>query len=325
MDFKDSLQLSVLDLTPIYRGADAGTALQQSVLLAQTAERLGFTRYWVPEHHDMPELASSCPEVLLAHIGARTETIRIGSGAVLLPHYKPYKVAEAFHLLATLYPGRIDLGIGRAPGGSAHATMALNDHFLEGVRQLPDSLQALSDLLRNEFMLDGQPVVARPTPLEPPVLWLLGTNVKSAHYAAKLGVGYAFGHFMSDQVAEDVISAYKREFQPSSMVREPKVIVAVGVVCAATEAEAKLLAAEGAAWFRPRVADSVLEAEEAEAAFDRRTIVGNPPQVLEQLRQLQQHLGVDEFMIVTNIPDYAKRLRSYELIAGAVTGGTLTS
>ncbi len=158
------LKLSVLDLVPVLDEADAAYALSQAVELAQTAERLGYTRYWVAEHHDMPHLACTSPEVLLAHVGARTQRIRIGSGALLLPHYKPLKVAESFHLLASLYPGRVDLGIGRAPGGSAHVSIALSGNFLENVRQLPDKLKELLELLEGSFQLDGQKVTARPTP-----------------------------------------------------------------------------------------------------------------------------------------------------------------
>ncbi|GGF80750.1 hypothetical protein GCM10010912_27360 [Paenibacillus albidus] len=161
----EPLKLSVLDLVPVLEKANATFALEQAVELAQTAERLGYNRYWVAEHHDMPELACTAPEVLLAHIGAKTDRIRIGSGALLLPHYKPLKVVESFNLLASLYPGRIDLGMGRAPGGSAHVSMALSGNFLENVRQLPESLRGVTELLQGNFEFEGQRVSAARFPL----------------------------------------------------------------------------------------------------------------------------------------------------------------
>ncbi|WP_068777275.1 MsnO8 family LLM class oxidoreductase [Paenibacillus sp. FJAT-26967] len=368
------LKLSVLDLVPVMQDADSPAALKQAVLLARTAERLGYTRYWVSEHHDMDKLASACPEVLLAHIGAHTEKIRIGSGAVLLPHYQPIKVAEAFHLLATLHPGRIDLGIGRAPGGSAHVMMALSGNFLENIRRMPEKIQDLSNLLAGEYRLEGELITARPVPPVSPELWLLGTNVKSAAYAAEYGTGYVFGHFMSDVDGAAVLEAYRSRFEPSRLLAKPKAIAAVHVVCAETEEEALALAAESAGMQQPGAAaggsaahlaaSSGLDAdvrpaasaqplerpgglrqepasqvphpgsssgqEEASGAPDgtqsggrspepnsssRRILAGTPGQIREKLTQMQREYGVDEFMIVTNLPDYRKRLQSYELLA----------
>lgn len=290
---------SVLDLSPIYGGVDPYTALQESVLLAQKAEEWGYSRYWVSEHHDMPQLASSTPEVLLAHIGAKTRSIRIGSGAVLLPNYRPYKVAEAFGLLATLYPGRVDLGIGRAPGGSAHASLALCGNFLEQVGKMNELVEDLSALLLQEFTVEGQPVVARPVPPVPAQLWLLGTNQKSAQFAAEHGAGYVFGHFMSEQDGGEIVSLYRERFQPSGHHREPNVIVAVGVICAETDEEAQRLASR-----RERPLGS--------------TIVGGPKRVQRELAEVADKCRANELMIVTDLPDYEKRLRSYEWLARSV-------
>jgi luciferase family oxidoreductase group 1 len=303
------IELSVLDLVPVLQGADANTAIQQSVRLAQTAEKLGYKRYWVSEHHDMPLLASACPEVLLAHIGAHTHKIRIGSGAVLLPHYKPLKVAEAFHLLATLYPGRIDLGIGRAPGGSAHVSMALSDNFLESIRRMPESIGSLSSLLANQYQIDGQPVLARPIPEIPPELWLLGTNNKSAQYAAQYGTGYVFGQFMSDKDGDEVLSTYRNEFRASHFSDQPNTMVAVGIVCAETEDEARALSREAMSAFA-----GPFESVEP-SANRKRVLAGNPQQIKEQLELLRQQYGVSEFIVVTMAKDYEARLRSYELLA----------
>jgi luciferase family oxidoreductase group 1 len=310
------MKLSVLDLIPIFEGVGPDNALEQAVRLARRVEELGFHRYWVAEHHDMERLACTAPEVLLAHIGANTRRIRIGSGALLLPHYKPIKVTEAFHMLATLYRGRVDLGIGRAPGGSAHVSMALSGNFLENVRQMPESLQALMELLSNRFQVEGQPVMARPIPSIPPEVWILGTNHRSASYAAQFGTGYVFGQFMSDQDGVEMLEAYRRGFQPSHLVHEARAIVAVGVICADTEEEALELARQAAALFKSAETKEV--AEVAAPSNGRKQLVGTPEQVKRQLVELQHRFGVDEFLVVSMIPHYEKRLRSYELLGQAM-------
>jgi luciferase family oxidoreductase group 1 len=307
------MNLSVLDLVPVFSNVSPTYAIEQALKLAKTAEKLGYKRYWVAEHHDMPGLACTSPEVLLSYIGAQTSTIRLGTGALLLPHYKPIKVAETFNMLATLYPGRIDLGIGRAPGGSAHVSIALSGNFLENVWRLPQSLRELSDLLNNHYEMEGHPIMARPTPPSPPDVWLLGTNNKSASYAAEFGTGYVFGQFMSDRDGTEVISGYRQAFKASSHAKEPRVILAVGIVCAESEEEANRLAAEGYAWFRPGKA-----LEEKEPVSENRLIVGTPKQVKERLEKFQTMYGIDEFLIVTMVTDYQKRLRSYELLAEGI-------
>ncbi|MFC3344580.1 LLM class flavin-dependent oxidoreductase [Paenibacillus abyssi] len=306
------MKLSVLDLVPVINGVEDTIALGHAVELAQTAERLGYNRYWVAEHHDMPGLACTSPEVLLAHVGARTQRIRIGSGALLLPHYKPLKVVESYHMLATLYPGRVDLGIGRAPGGSAHVSMALSGNFLENIRQLPESLRGVTALLQGNYEWEGEPVSARPAPPVTPQLWMLGTNRKSAAYAAEFGTGYVFGQFMSDVGAEEILPAYSEAFNASALCPSPHVIVAIGVVCADTEEEAKRLASTSA-----DLSHSEAAAEERSELSDRKFLVGTPKQIKSRLEQLSLLYGVDEFIIVTMIQDYRKRLRSYELLAQA--------
>ncbi|WP_053375037.1 LLM class flavin-dependent oxidoreductase [Paenibacillus sp. FJAT-27812] len=308
-----SLTFSALDLVPVIGGVDDTIALNEAVKLAQAAERLGYSRYWVAEHHNMPGLACTSPEVLLAHIGAKTERIRIGSGALLLPHYKPLKVAESFNLLASLYPGRIDLGMGRAPGGSAQASMALSGNFLENVRQLPDSLKGITELMEGSFEYEGEPVVARPSPSIHPELWLLGTNSKSAAYAAEFGMGYVFGQFMSDSDGVEIVHSYRKAFIPSRRCPQPKVIVTVGTVCAETAEEAAQLAASGTALFQSDGAT-----EEKLISTHRKLFVGEANDVAASLEQLALQYGIDEIMIVTMIPDYKKRLRSFELLAHAL-------
>lgn len=234
----EMFSLGVLDLVPRLNDATAERALQQSVTLAQHAEAWGYARYWTSEHHDMAELASASPEVLLSHIGARTTTIQLGSGAVLLPHYSPLKVAESFRLLAALYPGRIELGLGRAPGGGPHATMALSGNYLQHVSKLPESLVALTELLEDRYMYEDHPVTARPIPKLPLSLWMLGTNVKSAEFAARFGMGYVFGQFMSDADGTEAVRRYREGFMPSATMKEPEVMVAVSVLCAESETDA---------------------------------------------------------------------------------------
>lgn len=299
-----------MDLVPVIDKTDDMEALKQAVKLAQTAEACGYIRYWVAEHHDMTLLACTSPEVLLAHIGARTSRIRIGSGALLLPHYRPLKVAESFQLLASLYPDRVDLGIGRAPGGSAHATQALSGNFIENISKLPESLRSLMELLQGKYEFEGQPVTARPIPPVPPQLWMLGTNQKSAGYAADFGTGYVFGQFMSDVGAEEILPVYRDAFSPSELCPEPRVIVAVGAVCADTAEEAKELALSGAALFRK---DG--EAGGTSTLDERKLYVGTPADVKERLERLSNQLGVDEFIIVATIQDYEKRIRSYRLLS----------
>jgi luciferase family oxidoreductase group 1 len=307
------LKLSVLDLVPVFDDRDDTYALAQAAELAQTAERLGYTRYWVAEHHDMPQLACPTPEVLLAHIGAKTNSIRIGSGAVLLPHYQPLKVAESFHLLGSLYPGRIDLGLGRAPGGNAHLSMALSGNFLENVRQMPEKLKDITDLLQGSYTYEGEPVGARPSPSVPPEVWMLGTNRKSAEYAAQFGTGYVFGQFMSEIPGEEVLKAYREAFIPSPLCPEPKTIVTIGAICAETEEEAVSLASSGAALFRKETPD-----RNAAPYSEQKLLVGTPAAINSRLEQLSELYGVEEFMLVTMIPDYRKRLQSYEWLAQEV-------
>ncbi|MBT2287597.1 LLM class flavin-dependent oxidoreductase [Paenibacillus albidus] len=309
----EPLKLSVLDLVPVLEKANATFALEQAVELSQTAERLGYNRYWVAEHHDMPELACTSPEVLLAHIGAKTDRIRIGSGALLLPHYKPLKVVESFNLLASLYPGRVDLGMGRAPGGSAHVSMALSGNFLENVRQLQESLRGVTELLQGNFEFEGQRVSARPIPPVTPELWLLGTNIKSAAYAAEFGTGYVFGQFMSDVDGEEVLHAYREAFIPAQHSPIPRTMVAVGVVCADTEEEAQQLASANAAFLLKEY-----DTGEPSQFSERKLLVGTASNVKKRLEQLSLLYDVDEFIIVTMIPDYQKRLHSFELLASAL-------
>ncbi|MEK5508289.1 MsnO8 family LLM class oxidoreductase [Paenibacillus sp. FSL P4-0113] len=297
------LNLGVLDMVPLLPGNRPEQAVQRAGELARQAEAWGYTRYWTSEHHDMEGLASSSPEVLLSHIGAVTKTIKLGAGAILLPHYSPVKVAEWFHLLAALYPGRVELGLGRAPGGGPHASMALSGNFLQHVTELPQTMEALLALLEGTYEYEQVPVFARPMPEQPPAVWMLGTNRKSAEYAAQYSTGYVFGQFMSEQQTEEMLSIYRSSFQPSNRMDKPRTMVAVGAVCALTDELAQQWAAQ------ITLGDPAMRAS---------WLVGTPSDIAEQLRSLQIKYDNDEFLLVTPIPDYEQRLHSYRLIAEAV-------
>ncbi len=313
--------LGVLDLVPRLNGVSAEHALQQAVTLAQHAEEWGYLRYWTSEHHDMEELASASPEVLLAHVGARTSSIRLGSGAVLLPHYSALKVAESFRLLASLYPGRVELGLGRAPGGGPHATMALSGNYLQHVSKLPDKLEALTALLEDRYTYEEHEVQARPVPEHPLSLWMLGTNVKSAEFAARFGMGYVFGQFMSEADGTEAVRRYREGFVPSVHRTEPEVMVAVSVLCAEDEEQARSWSRQMEERRRASRAGNSSQSNGDEstpnpdAESSERHIAGTPEQVWEQMHRVSERLGADQLLIVTAGPDYERRLESYKLLA----------
>ncbi|MEC0257660.1 LLM class flavin-dependent oxidoreductase [Paenibacillus lautus] len=306
------LKLSVLDLVPRFGESSFEEALQQAVTLAQKVEAWGYGRYWAAEHHDLEHLSCASPEILLAHIGARTTRIRLGSGAVLLPHYSPLKVAENFRMLASLYPGRIDLGIGRAPGGSAHTSMALSGNFLGHVADLPQRIRALTELLEDRYRYEDVLVAAKPVPVTPPVMWMLGTNTKSAGYAAEFGTGYVFGQFMSDTDGAEVLQSYREAFQPSAHLQEPCAMVAVSVVCSETEEQAKKLAAQ-----IPRPGQHTMPTDPSGSDSSdpsRRLIIGTSASVRNRLQHMAEQYRCNEFLIVTPVSDYNARLESYRLL-----------
>lgn len=306
------LKLSVLDLVPRLGESSFEEALQQAVTLAQKVEAWGYGRYWAAEHHDLEHLSCASPEILLSHIGARTTRIRLGSGAVLLPHYSPLKVAENFRMLAALYPGRIDLGIGRAPGGSAHTSMALSGNFLGHVADLPQRIRALTELLEDRYHYEDVPVAAKPVPVTPPVMWMLGTNKKSAGYAAEFGTGYVFGQFMSDTDGAEVLHSYREAFELNAHLQEPCTMVAVSVVCAETEDQAKKLATQ-----IPRPGQRTMPIDPSGSGSSdpsERLIIGTPASVRNRLQHIAEQYGCDEFLIVTPVSDYNARLESYRLL-----------
>ncbi|MFC4558719.1 LLM class flavin-dependent oxidoreductase [Virgibacillus kekensis] len=330
------MRLSILDQAPISGENTAREALEATIELAKTADKLGYARYWVAEHHDLSGLACPAPDVILGIIGSQTERIMIGAGAVLLPHYKPFNIAERYNLLATLYPGRVDLGIGRAPGGSAEATMALSGNFLQNVKEMPESLDALLKFLHNEYPADDMFAKIKPTPVPEaaPEAWLLGTSKKSAVLAAEKGLPYTFGHFMSGSDGPGIVAEYREELARHHPGKTPRVIVTVSVISAETSEEAHELALSNQLWSVQRAKGegdgripSVAEAkrysftdeerEQADRTMDK-LIVGDPREVRQQLEHLQEQYQADELMIVTITHDYEARKRSYKLLADEV-------
>jgi len=327
------MKLSILDQAPISSNQTAKEALEESMKLAQAGEKFGYTRYWIAEHHDLPGLACPAPEVMLSYIGANTTNIRIGSGAVLLPYYKPYKVAEVYHMLATLFPNRIDIGIGRAPGGSAEATNALSDNFLQQVWSLPDLVKDLLHFLDNSFPENHKysKVTASPLPEVSPVPWMLGTSKKSAILAAENGLPYAFGQFMSDKDGASIIQTYKDSFTPRKQGDRPMVVLTVSALCAETNARAEEIALSPLIWSLLKERGeghhgipSIQEAKQYVLNETEKTtlqkmkqnmIIGDPFAVKKKLTELQTLYQADEMMIVTITHSPKDRIHSYQLIA----------
>jgi luciferase family oxidoreductase group 1 len=332
----DAVPLSVLDLAPIGEGFDASVALRNSEQLARRAEQLGFHRYWVAEHHNMPGIASSSPAVLIAHLAAATREMRVGSGGVMLPNHAPLVVAEQFGMLEALHPGRIDLGIGRAPGTDPVTAMALRRAAMSlTADEFPDELGALVGFFGGHFP-DGHPytrITAVPGRGNRPALWLLGSSDYSARLAGRLGWPFSFAHHFAAANTLPALAAYRAEFTPSVHLAQPYAMVAVSVICAPTEEEARWLAGPGRLSFlrlrsgRPGRFPTPEEAAQyqftpAEREFVKgwtsSHVIGTPEQVRDGLRDLQVRTGANELMITTLTHGHAERLRSYELVAGAM-------
>jgi luciferase family oxidoreductase group 1 len=327
--------LSVLDQSPIRAGGTPAQAIGETVALAQACERWGYHRYWLAEHHSSEGLAGTAPEVLIARVAAATSSMRVGAGGVMLSHYSALKVAENFRVLEACYPGRIDLGIGRAPGSDYHTMRALAhgpgalgiEHFPS---QVADVLAFVSDELPAGHAFAG--IHAQPRGITVPEPWLLGSSDGSAAIAAYFGCAFSFAHFITDQGGTEIMAAYRAHFRPSRWEAVPRASIGVFVLCAETEAAAQRLALSRDL-SRLRLEKGMLgpvpSVEEAEAhpytqedrmriAHNRRRqIVGSPAQAKEQLLALGAAYGVDEFVVVSICYDFAARLRSYELLAEA--------
>jgi len=325
--------LSVLDLVPVPSGGSAAQAVRSSIDLARLAERCGYVRYWISEHHSMPAIASSAPEVLLSRIAALTERIRIGSGGIMLPNHAPLRVAEIFQTLEALYPGRVDLGLGRAPGSDPRASRALRAGSGEQFAELLNEMIGLSrGTLRPGHPFHG--VTVSPGDAALPPIWILGSSGASAHVAGAAGMGYSFASHFSPVPAEPALRRYRGAFQPSQAFESPHAILGVSVICAPTDEEAEHLAATvDLMWLRLRKGEFLpLPSPEEALAYEysdiertainenrSRHVIGSPESVRRQLEQRLADGQPDELMIVSNIHDPEKRLRSYELVAEAMT------
>jgi luciferase family oxidoreductase group 1 len=332
-----ALPLSVLDLSPVPSGSRPSLSLRHTVELAQHAERFGYERFWVAEHHSLPSVSSSSPAVMIGAVAAATRRIRVGSGGIMLPNHSPLTVAETFRVLAGLHPGRIDLGIGRAPG-----TDQLTAYALRRSREAltaDDFPQQYGELVAYiDGFPDGHPftpITAMPDDVPLPPVWILGSSLFGGRAAAAFGTRFAFaGHFGSVDPAE-AVDGYRSAFEPSTgsgSTTEPRVMLAAAAIVAETEERAQQLALSNALSMallrtnRPgplpspdeAAAHRWTEAERQIAESSRRFVsVGTPDQVADDLRRRAAHAGADELIVTTNVHDPAERIRSYQLLASA--------
>jgi len=329
-----ALKLSILDQSPVISGGTPAQAVQATLELARRGEELGYHRYWLAEHHAIAALADPCPEVLLARLGAETNCIRIGTGGVLLPYYSAFKVAEVFRMLEALYPGRVDLGIGRAPGGDQLTAHAVAGGQFPSADDFPQRVWELVGHL-DGTLPDDHPhrrVRVQPGGDTAPQVWLLGSSDYSGLLAAQLGLRFAFAHFINAKGGDAVTRAYRERFQPSARERAPAAIVCVFAICAATDAEAERLAASidlRRLHMALNMDTPVPTLEEAERhAYTEeerryvmgqrdRAVIGGPEKCRREITALAERYAADEVMLLTITGDYATRLRSYELLAAA--------
>jgi luciferase family oxidoreductase group 1 len=324
--------LSVLDLAPVGEGNTTTDAVRATIALARRAEELGYTRFWLAEHHNMPGIASSSPAVLIAAVAAATERIRVGSGGVMLPNHAPLVIAEQFGTLAALYPGRIDLGLGRAPGSDQLTAAALRrSSGPQGADDFPEQLGELACFLADDFP-PGHPfarIVAVPAGELQPPLWLLGSSLYSAELAGLLGLPFAFAHHFSGTHTVPALARYRESFREGGLLTKPYAMVTVQAVCAPSDAEASRIALPAALSFlrlrqgRPgrlptpeQAAAHPWTAEETAFVQERRAgqAIGGPDTVRSSLARLLADTEADELMITTQLHDPHHRLRTLELV-----------
>lgn len=331
------MKLSILDQSPVISGLDARRALEETLALAQRAEALGYTRYWLAEHHAIAALADPCPEILLARLGAETSRMRIGTGGVLLPYYSAFKIAEIFRMLEALSPGRIDLGIGRAPGGDTRTAHAVGGGRFPDARDFPEQVWQLVAHL-DGTLPESHPfasVRVQPEVQGAPQVWLLGSSDYSAALASQLGLRFAFAHFINPQGGDVVTQGYRDNYQPSAREPQPCAIVCTFAICADTDAEAERLAASidlrrlhmalNLDTPVPTLDEALAHRYSAEesryvAGQRARAILGSPQTCRREIEAMAARYGADEVMVLTITGDYASRLRSYELLAEIFKG-----
>ena len=327
------MKLSVLDQSPIIAGHSAASALAQTIALAKRVEALGYARYWLAEHHAIAALADPCPEILLARLGAETKTIRIGTGGVLLPYYSAFKVAEVFRMLEALYPGRVDLGIGRAPGGDARTARAVGGGRFPDAENFPQQVWELANHLDGTLPKEhpDHGVRLQPEGKTAPEIWLLGSSDYSGLLAAQLGVRFAFAHFINAHGGDAVMRAYRERFQPGRDA-QPHTLLCCFVICAQTDEEAERRA-KVVDYRRVEMAYNhdtpvpTLEQALARSYTEReleyihqqraRLVHGSPARCKERLLALADQYSADELMLITITGSYETRLESYDLLAEA--------
>lgn len=331
----DLIKLSVLDQSLISAGETASNALKNTVRLASETDKLGYTRFWVSEHHFAKNLAGSSPEVMMSHLATVTNTIRIGSGGVMLPHYSAYKVAENFRVLEGLFPNRIDLGLGRAPGGTHLATRALqeykNTYANRYPEQLDDLITYLYDLADKDFRFPS--LFATPKIETAPEMWLLGSSGGSALLAAQRGTGYAFAQFINGEGGADVVDHYRKHFQPSIVNDKPQTLLAIIVFCAESDELAEELAmigdlallllekgapSQGLPTVEEAISYPYSDYDRDKIAVNRkRMIVGSPATVKKQIEHLCDLYQTEEVMIVSFMNEQEQKINNYRLLADA--------
>ncbi len=323
------IPLSVLDLVPVRAGFTASHAIREAVDLARAVEGLGYSRYWFAEHHGMASVASSAPEILIEHIASATTRIRVGSGGIMMPNHAPLRVAEMFHTLEALHPGRIDLGIGRAPGTDPATSSALRP--FDGA-QFPSQVREMIALSEGTFPLEHPFGTVRvvPNDVALPPIWVLGSSGETAAFAGSLGLGYGFARHFSPTPPGPAVRAYRDSFRPSRQFPAPNVILGVSAICAPTDEEAAFLAGTAdLGWVRLSRREfaplpSPEEASQYRYSPQERVIVemnrarhfiGTPLKVASFIRHLAEDTGADEIMVTSMIYGRAERLRCYELLA----------
>ena len=330
------MKWSVLDQSPAKQGQGEDESIRESLRLARLCERLGYHRYWVSEHHNTPALAGTAPEILMAAIAATTQRIRVGSAGVMLPHYSALKVAEQFRVLEAIAPGRIDLGLGRAPGSDPRTSLALNP-YANAAEEFPRQVMELRHWLDDAPLPEDHPfrrVTAHPRGPGSPEIWILGSSNYGAQLAARFGLPYAFAYFFSDgEGVEDALALYRRHYQPSERHPHPEATICVWALAADSAAEAQRVAGSRELWrigrerglLAPLASPEAAAAwpyTDAENAFVRRlrsrALVGDVAQVAERLRTLAAQLQLEEIVINCWTFDAAARERSYELLATAL-------
>jgi luciferase family oxidoreductase group 1 len=327
------MRLSVLDQSPVISGLGARQAIEATLALARRADELGYERYWLAEHHAIAALADPCPEVLLARLGAQTRRIRVGTGGVLLPYYSAFRVAETFRMLEALYPGRIDLGIGRAPGGDARTAQAVSGAGFPDAARFPEQVWQLAAHLDNSLPA-GHPfesVRVQPEVETAPEIWLLGSSDYSGALAAELGLPFSFAHFINPNGGDAVMRAYREMFKPGRE-KAPRTMVCTFLICGESDEAAERLAApidlrrlhmalniDSPVPTPEEAARHAYSAEERRYVMGQRprAVIGSPATCRREIEAMAARYGADEVMVLTITGEYATRLRSYELLIEA--------